>query len=630
MQTMQKLHLKLLFNRAIPVIVVVTATVLFTAYSWTIRSSIVDNLAVVKAVATDQNPQQAWRSADQIIKEGRIPPIGQILEINLSYDIDSQPALKIADAKRKTGYAPLYEIPKDAYKLEVLDSKDKVINSVPFIIPNQVEDPPPLEGEKKDHQALLLKKVDFTLTVEWTPSATKVRIVTPEGLEVASKGLTDIPVIQNKPNFKSLPGDKSHTSRPTSFIERFIPKASAQTTPNILDITFIGDDYLTASDLNTFHNDVNRFTAHLLTYESFKSRATQIMFHYVDNTADLGCTYSGRLIICDYAMVFQQINNFGAPYDKIVVIVNNSTYGGSGGSIAISYNGSLGPQVFVHEFGHSLGSLIDEYNLYTENGILDSVAHVNCYAGTPPASEWSNLVALADYTLGCKYPNWYRSFPGSIMINLDYQYFNAVSQVFLNNKIDYFAGPFTDTNLPVSTITSPVDGSVVSGTVTVTTSLTDDNGVARAELWKDSILFHSAYIAPFSFSWPTIQDTEGFHTLQVKAYDVAGNVGSSPLTTVTVQNTDTTPPSVSITNPANGSFVGRDNTITIRASASDTSGIAKVEFLVNNSLKCTDTTFSYSCKWRVPNTKNVVYTLTAKAFDTAGNIGSHSIQVTSR
>jgi glucose/arabinose dehydrogenase len=93
---------------------------------------------------------------------------------------------------------------------------------------------------------------------------------------------------------------------------------------------------------------------------------------------------------------------------------------------------------------------------------------------------------------------------------------------------------------------------------------------------------------------------------------------------------DTIPPTVSITDPANGAIVARKATLTITANASDNVGVTRVEFLVNGALQCTDTTAPYSCNWRVPAAPNKNYQLQARAFDQAGNSGAASIQVTSR
>lgn len=93
---------------------------------------------------------------------------------------------------------------------------------------------------------------------------------------------------------------------------------------------------------------------------------------------------------------------------------------------------------------------------------------------------------------------------------------------------------------------------------------------------------------------------------------------------------DTQPPTVSITSPVNGSYVSRGRTITISASASDNAGVKKVDFYINNSLLRTDTTKPYTASWRVPNTRNVTYTIKAIAYDTSNNPVQTSISVTSR
>ena len=93
---------------------------------------------------------------------------------------------------------------------------------------------------------------------------------------------------------------------------------------------------------------------------------------------------------------------------------------------------------------------------------------------------------------------------------------------------------------------------------------------------------------------------------------------------------DTTAPTTSITSPANNSQVPRNSTVTIAANASDNVGVTKVEFYVNNVLKCTDTSSAYTCAWKVPARKNINYNITAKAYDAVGNIGTSVILVTSK
>ncbi len=101
--------------------------------------------------------------------------------------------------------------------------------------------------------------------------------------------------------------------------------------------------------------------------------------------------------------------------------------------------------------------------------------------------------------------------------------------------------------------------------------------------------------------------------------------------TYNASTADTTPPIVSITNPAQGATVIRKSTVVLSASASDNVGVVRVEFYVNGSLQCTDTSAAYTCSWKVPNQPNRSHQIEARAYDQAGNSASSAlIQVTSR
>lgn len=90
---------------------------------------------------------------------------------------------------------------------------------------------------------------------------------------------------------------------------------------------------------------------------------------------------------------------------------------------------------------------------------------------------------------------------------------------------------------------------------------------------------------------------------------------------------DNVAPTVAITNPANNGTVLRKSNVTITATASDNVGVARVDFLVDGALECSDTTAPYSCVWRVPNAKNRTYQVQARAFDAAGNNATATNQV---
>ncbi|HJV21361.1 MAG TPA: M4 family metallopeptidase, partial [Holophagaceae bacterium] len=81
-------------------------------------------------------------------------------------------------------------------------------------------------------------------------------------------------------------------------------------------------------------------------------------------------------------------------------------------------------------------------------------------------------------------------------------------------------------------------------------------------------------------------------------------------------SSDTTAPTVSTTES------GTSGTITFSATASDNVGVTKVEFYVDGVLKGTDTTSPYSMTLDSTTLANGSHTLTAKAYDAAGNVGT--------
>jgi Zn-dependent metalloprotease len=81
-------------------------------------------------------------------------------------------------------------------------------------------------------------------------------------------------------------------------------------------------------------------------------------------------------------------------------------------------------------------------------------------------------------------------------------------------------------------------------------------------------------------------------------------------------SSDTTAPTVS------ASESGTSGTITFSATASDNVGVTKVEFYVDGALKGSDTTSPYSLSFDSTTLTNGTHTLTAKAYDAAGNVGT--------
>jgi subtilisin family serine protease len=90
-----------------------------------------------------------------------------------------------------------------------------------------------------------------------------------------------------------------------------------------------------------------------------------------------------------------------------------------------------------------------------------------------------------------------------------------------------------DTVAPSVSIISPQFGQQLSGpTTSVHVAAVDNVRVVKTELYVDGILVTSSTSAPFTMKWNSRKAAAGAHELQCKAYDAAGNAGSSAPVTV--------------------------------------------------------------------------------------------------
>lgn len=179
-------------------------------------------------------------------------------------------------------------------------------------------------------------------------------------------------------------------------------------------------------------------------------------------------------------------------------------------------------------------------------------------------------------------------------------------------------GVIVDNTPPSSDITSPADGAKLRGTVPVNITASDTNEVARVDLYAGDVLVGSDTTAPFSVNWDTTGAANGNVTLKVKAQDQAGNVSTTTFGPAVV--VDNSAPTVSLTAPANGASVFLSTTL--QASAADNMGVTQVVFYDGTKVLATDTTAPYSYSWSLLSVTKGNHTLTAKAYDAAGNVST--------
>jgi len=184
---------------------------------------------------------------------------------------------------------------------------------------------------------------------------------------------------------------------------------------------------------------------------------------------------------------------------------------------------------------------------------------------------------------------------------------------------------------PSVAITSPTGGTV-SGIVPINVTASDNVGVTRVDLLVSGTLLASDMSAPYAFSWDSTALAGSSASLVARAYDAAGNATSSAAVVVNVgggtiapPSADTTPPTVAITSPGNGSVVA--GIVTINVKAGDNVAVASLSVYVDGKVVGTGNSASISYKWNTKRAASGAHTISATAKDASGNQTSATIQV---
>jgi hypothetical protein len=114
--------------------------------------------------------------------------------------------------------------------------------------------------------------------------------------------------------------------------------------------------------------------------------------------------------------------------------------------------------------------------------------------------------------------------------------YDAAGNVSANSAVAVGATTVTDVIPPSVRITFPMDGSTVSGLLTMSGTASDNQALSRVDIFLDNIIEDTA-VGTTAWTYPldTRILTNGTHTLTAYAFDTFGNV-SSTRTTVTVNN----------------------------------------------------------------------------------------------
>jgi hypothetical protein len=121
------------------------------------------------------------------------------------------------------------------------------------------------------------------------------------------------------------------------------------------------------------------------------------------------------------------------------------------------------------------------------------------------------------------------------------------------------------------------------------------------------------------------------HAIAACAVAPNGDPGVAENPSEATTRRDTTPPTVSLTSPVRLATYSVPRAVTLTADAADNVGVTRVDFYDASTLVGTATSAPFRTTWTVSRPMNGAHTLTAKAYDSAGNVATSTpVSVTVR
>src|SRR6266853_552011 len=171
-----------------------------------------------------------------------------------------------------------------------------------------------------------------------------------------------------------------------------------------------------------------------------------------------------------------------------------------------------------------------------------------------------------------------------------------------------------------ATMVSPANGGTVSGTITISASISPNSGYSSVVFWIDNWTQIGSNSSP-QLTYNSGALANGNHSFFVTVLDSAGNtLAASNIVTASVQNSTT----ATMVSPANGATIS--GTTTISASISSTVGYASVSFWIDNWTKIGSST-SPQLSYNTASVADGNHTFWATAQNASGSGASNIVTV---
>jgi hypothetical protein len=305
-----------------------------------------------------------------------------------------------------------------------------------------------------------------------------------------------------------------------------------------LDLVITGDGF-TESNLDSFKVAVREFVSFMGNYDPLLEKQMKAWnIHRVDvisATSDLeseidtafeayyNCGGYARRIIClDYDKVQSEMAKAVPQFDYILVIVNSSEYGGAGGPAATISMNAHAKAIAIHELGHTLANLGDEYTAGGLSAPATEPDNPNITINNNPATvKWRHWLGDPNVDLyeGAMYTTTgvWRPTYDSFMNNIGRPLYPVNQEAWSLALYSEVGTHYSQT--PESASVTHTSGSALDFSVEL--SIGED--VQRVDWYVDGVLALSG-----SATFTCCSNKAGDYTVQAEITDVSGAIIADP------------------------------------------------------------------------------------------------------
>ncbi len=442
----------------------------FLTFSYTFPDKSTESKPKGGSEQSATNRVVGWKSQEQAIKDGDVPAPEKILEVTFNYEASQSSKFQSLRATEKKSFPKGPATDKHGYSVRLTSQEKRILYNQPFAIDDTVLNEDRTEDGRLEGKTVVLPKVGVILALPWYDDAKTIEIFDKNGVRVFSSALGEIPISNDHLNVQTINGEdflnlqkqKDHLLN----FDFFTKRAEAADGPSGLrEKSYNGKvNILVLANLFDDENEFNQCIDEtlmplLLSYEPFKTRASQIEFHkaYVsidDCKVDAGGTNNPECMKKMEEKALASGVNF-----NVWAIVNKGPAGGQGlfGATPRIVSNCLPTtendrSSFVHEFGHTFGYLLDEYGGDKDATEMEPEIFTNCYKGDGENPLWKGVAKSEEYTKTCSYAKEGVGMhaPAGDSIMADHRpktvKFHKVALCILNAEMNIIAGKFDGAN----------------------------------------------------------------------------------------------------------------------------------------------------------------------------------------